>query len=417
MDSTETVQKPAGASECEGCAPTATEAAGPVSGALTPERAVSWFRRLFEIEATVLARSHGWCEEFEHAYRATFPEHRGRPRDAGGWSCHGWGTDQRTRQGYDRQGCDVDGFAQSGFNRDGYDRNGFNRDGVNRDGERRYPQPSLPGPGGYDQWSNLDRDGYDRRNLNRDGYDRNGYAWSTDRNGYDREGYDRHGFNREGYNRYGFDRNGFNADGFDWRGRTAGGFYSDGFDEYNMNADGWDRWGYNRQGLNSEGFDRWGYNSDGYNRDGFNRNGLNAEGYNSEGFTYDGYNRLGVHRDGYTKPFPDLTRESLEALPGDCQDAIRVEQERIRVALATWMQRENRREWEYTSRVNDLFRRTLTLLDDTDIEDVEPECTYGSSCCNYCSDCETHHEDGDGSTDERCNMGHCHDCEHVCAHY
>ena len=32
-------------------------------------------------------------------------------------------------------------------------------------------------------------------------------------------------------------------------------------------------------------------------------------------------------------------------------------------------------------------------------------------CCGWCSDCETCHGDGD---DEVCNMGHCHECDHVC---
>ena len=43
----------------------------------------------------------------------------------------------------------------------------------------------------------------------------------------------------------------------------------------------------------------------------------------------------------------------------------------------------------------------------------QDECTgYPSSCCGYCSDCETHHDDSD--RDRVCNMGHCHDCKHVC---
>lgn len=59
----------------------------------------------------------------------------------------------------------------------------------------------------------------------------------------------------------------------------------------------------------------------------------------------------------------------------------------------------------------------VKVLDNLGIEHElsgEAECTYGSSCCNYCHDCETHHPEGDGDTDEQCNLGHCHDCEHRC---
>ena len=37
------------------------------------------------------------------------------------------------------------------------------------------------------------------------------------------------------------------------------------------------------------------------------------------------------------------------------------------------------------------------------------------SCCGYCTDCESHHDDSD--RDGVCNMGHCHECEHVCEGY
>lgn len=45
---------------------------------------------------------------------------------------------------------------------------------------------------------------------------------------------------------------------------------------------------------------------------------------------------------------------------------------------------------------------------------VEEECTEGYSCCGYCSDCDTHHDDYDGPTNDKCDMGHCHDCRHRC---
>jgi hypothetical protein len=41
-----------------------------------------------------------------------------------------------------------------------------------------------------------------------------------------------------------------------------------------------------------------------------------------------------------------------------------------------------------------------------------PDAAY--SCCGYCSECDSHAGDGD---DERCNMGHCHECDHRCEDY
>lgn len=41
-----------------------------------------------------------------------------------------------------------------------------------------------------------------------------------------------------------------------------------------------------------------------------------------------------------------------------------------------------------------------------------PDSAYG--CCGYCPECGSHPGD---SGDEKCNMGHCHDCEHRCDDY
>lgn len=41
-------------------------------------------------------------------------------------------------------------------------------------------------------------------------------------------------------------------------------------------------------------------------------------------------------------------------------------------------------------------------------------CDGAMGCCGYCLDCDTHHGDGD---DDRCNMGHCHECDHRCDDY
>jgi hypothetical protein len=41
-----------------------------------------------------------------------------------------------------------------------------------------------------------------------------------------------------------------------------------------------------------------------------------------------------------------------------------------------------------------------------------PDAAY--ACCGYCPECESH--EGDGNN-ERCNMGHCHECNHRCDDY
>lgn len=51
-------------------------------------------------------------------------------------------------------------------------------------------------------------------------------------------------------------------------------------------------------------------------------------------------------------------------------------------------------------------------------------CSSAQSCCGWCSDCESHHSDGDSAEDRvivvrsgRCHHVYCTDCEHVCDDY
>jgi hypothetical protein len=46
----------------------------------------------------------------------------------------------------------------------------------------------------------------------------------------------------------------------------------------------------------------------------------------------------------------------------------------------------------------------------------DDSCRYDPySCCGYCRECESHHEDS--STDSVCDQGYCHSCEHTCDSY
>jgi hypothetical protein len=48
-------------------------------------------------------------------------------------------------------------------------------------------------------------------------------------------------------------------------------------------------------------------------------------------------------------------------------------------------------------------------------------CSSNYSCCSYCSDCDTHHGDGDDRVitiqSGRCHHVYCTDCQHVCDDY
>lgn len=62
--------------------------------------------------------------------------------------------------------------------------------------------------------------------------------------------------------------------------------------------------------------------------------------------------------------------------------------------------------------------------DDDDDEEQEEEeeegCdhNHGTSCCGYCRDCDTHHEeDGDCLSNTCRNCGYCADCDHTCSDY
>ncbi len=58
-----------------------------------------------------------------------------------------------------------------------------------------------------------------------------------------------------------------------------------------------------------------------------------------------------------------------------------------------------------------------------DNEDDEYECTVGSMCCGYCSECETHHEDCGDSVDRHTIYGRnghqpvCTECRHFCEEF
>jgi hypothetical protein len=97
------------------------------------------------------------------------------------------------------------------------------------------------------------------------------------------------------------------------------------------------------------------------------------------------------------------------------------EKRRVMIAFSWYVNDHHDSDSEYAVIGYEVLKGAIPDMTDEEYRRVtgysppQSECSgYPLSCCGYCDECESHHEDVD--TDCVCDRGYCHDCEHTCEH-